>query len=79
MLSALGASDVAAGEVKAGNTSAVSSSSDMTPSVKCSLRGGMRMLSSNPGIGRSSFNNKEEVKVETRVRRSGMCPFHCAP
>lgn len=78
MLNVLGASDVAAGDGKAGENSGVSSSSDITPSVKCSLRGGMRMLSSNPGIGRS-FNNKEEVKVETRVRRSGMCPFHCAP
>lgn len=43
-----------------------SSSSAITPSVKCSPRGGMTMLLSNPGIG-GSF----DVKPDTRVRRSG--------
>lgn len=40
-----------------GESSDESSSSDMTPSVKCSLRGGMTMLSSSPGTG-GSFASK---------------------
>lgn len=35
------------------------------------------MLSSSPGMG-GSFDSREEVRPDTRVQRSGMCPFHRA-
>lgn len=51
-------------------SSVAESTSDMTPSVKCSLRGGITMLSSSPDIG-GSLASREEVNADTRVRRSG--------
>lgn len=54
-----------------------SSSSDMTPTVKCNLLGSITMLSSSPGMG-GLFASREEVKPDTRVRRSEICPFHLA-
>lgn len=45
-----------------------SSSSDMIPIVKCSLRGGITMLSSSPGIS-GTLASRVDVKPNRRARR----------
>jgi hypothetical protein len=50
------------------------SSRDMTPRVKCSLRGAIIMLWCNPAIA-GSVHKRPFVKDDSLTRRSGWCPI----